>query len=140
MEIKGIGRNQVVTSSNKRVTEKKDFSQNFSFARQRKNQQELKKMMEDIKKKGSRLVLTKCYADVKAYKSMIREYLKSVMEHMYDVKKDVSFWQTQYFVTVETIDMKLEDLTRMLLEEEQENLNVAAMVDDITGLLIDVHK
>lgn len=140
MEIKGVGRNQVIRSTEKKVTTKKDFSQNFSFARQRKNQQQLKKMMEDIKKKGTRLVLTKCYSDVKAYKNMIREYLQSVMGHMYDVKKDISFWQTQYYVTVDTVDVKLEELTRMLLEGEKENMSVASTVDEITGLLLDIYK
>ncbi len=140
MEIKGVGRNSVITSSNKKIATKKDFSQNFSSERHKKNEQELKKMIDDIRKRGSRLVLTKCYIDVKAYKNMIKEYLQSVMKHMYDVKKDISFWQTQYFITVDTIDLKLEDLTRMMIEGEKENLNIAATVDDITGLLIDIYK
>ncbi len=50
---------------------------------------------------------------------MIKEYLKSVLEYMYSVKKDISFWQTQYFITVETVDEKLQELTEMLLSAEK---------------------
>ncbi|WP_045517481.1 YaaR family protein, partial [Clostridium sporogenes] len=79
-------------------------------------------------------------ADVKAYKRMIKEYLKSVLEYMYSVKKDISFWQTQYFITVETVDEKLEELTEMLLSAEKENLDIAKTIDDITGLIVDIYK
>ena len=97
-------------------------------------------MLGDIKKKGNRLSVTKCYADVAAYKKIIKEYLKSVLGYMYNVKKDISFWQTQYFITVDTIDKKLEELTQMLLSGEKENLNIASSIDEITGLLVDIYK
>lgn len=122
------------------IATKQEFSQSFNFARQQKNEQQLKKMIDDIKKKGERLVITKNYVDVKLYKKIIKEYLESVMGYMYSVKKDVSFWQTQYFMTVDTIDNKLEELTNMLVEEQKENLLVAATIDEITGLLVDIYK
>ena len=130
----------LLSSDKKTVSSKKDFSQNFSFARQQKSEEQLKDMMDNIKKKGNRLSITKCFADVKAYKNMIREYLESVLKHMYEIKKDISFWQTQYFITVETVDMKLEELTQMLLNQEKENLDVASTIDEISGLIVDIYK
>jgi len=124
----------------KQNTIKKDFSQSFNFAREHKSEQQLKEMHDKIKKKGNRLSITKCYVDVKAYKSMIKEYLTSVLSHMYSIKKDISFWQTQYFITVDVIDSKLEELTQMLLSEEKEKLNVASTVDEIAGLIVDIYK
>ncbi|MEW9097002.1 MAG: YaaR family protein [Clostridiaceae bacterium] len=141
MEISRVGSNSPVRNSdNKTVSSKKDFSQSFSFARERKSEEQLKQMLEDIKKKGNRLVVTKCYADVAAYKRMIKDYLNSVLNYMYNVKKDISFWQTQYFITVETIDEKLKELTEMLLSEQKENLDVASSIDEISGLLVDIYK
>ena len=140
MEISRTRRNSPVVSDKKTVSSKKDFSQNFSFARQQKSEEQLKDMMDNIKKKGNRLSITKCFADVKAYKNLIREYLESVLKYMYEVKKDISFWQTQYFITVETVDMKLEELTQMLLNEEKDNLNVAGTIDEISGLIVDIYK
>lgn len=141
MEIKRVRRNSPVVSEDKRsVGNKKDFSQSFNFARDRRSEEELRKMLEDIKKKGDRLAVTKCYSDVKAYKNLIREYLTSVLNHMYSVKKDISFWQTQYFLTVDAIDEKLQELTEMLLSNEKENLEIARTIDEIAGLVVDIYK
>ncbi|MFL0250776.1 YaaR family protein [Clostridium neuense] len=140
MEISGIRRNTSVKKENKTITTKKDFSRSFNFAQQKKSEEQLKQMQEDIKKKGNRLAITKCFVDVNAYKNLIKEYLQSVLNYMYSVKKDISFWQTQYFITVETVDKKLEELTEQIMSEEREKLNVASTIDDITGLIVDMYK
>lgn len=140
MEIRRVNRNKPVNSGRKIVSEKKDFSQSFSQANERKSEEQLKKMIEDISKKGSRLVLTKTYGDVMSYKKMIKEYLESVLKFMYDTKKDISFWQTQYFVTIDTIDSKLEELTQSLLNGESDNLNIASSIDEIQGLIVDIYR
>ena len=140
MEISRTRRNSNVSSDKKTVSNKMDFSQNFSSARHHKSEEQLKDMMDDIKKKGNRLSITKCFADVKAYKNLIKEYLDSVLKHMYEIKKDISFWQTQYFITVETVDKKLEELTKLLLTQEKDNLNVANTIDEISGLIVDIYK
>ncbi len=140
MEISRVKRNTPITRDSKKIESKKDFSQSFNFARDKRSEEQLKELLEDIKKKGNRLVVTKCYSDVKRYKNLIKEYLEAVLSHMYNVKKDISFWQTQYFITVETIDKKLEELTALLLENESENLKIAKTIDEITGLVVDIYK
>ena len=140
MEISRVSRNSPVQGEKKAISGKNEFSQNFSFAREKRNQEQLQEMMDVIKKKGIRLVVTKCYADVRAYKDSIREYLKSVLTYMYGIKKDISFWQTQYFITVDTVDAKLEELTNMILKDEAGNLNIASTVDEIAGLIVDIYK
>ncbi|MDT8716345.1 YaaR family protein [Clostridium sp. 19966] len=141
MEIKGLRNSSTIKSDEKRnISSKKDFSQSFSFARERKSEEELKKMLKDIKKKGERLIISKTYIDVKNYKNLVKEYLNSVLNYMYDLKKDISFWQTQYFITVDTIDKKLEELTQMFLQDEKDTIKIASTVDEITGLVVDIYK
>jgi len=140
MEISGIRRNTSVKKESKAITTKKDFSRSFNFAQQRRSEEELKQMQDDIKKKGNRLAITKCFADVRAYKNLIKDYLESVLNYMYSIKRDISFWQTQYFITVETVDKKLEELTAQIMNEEKEKLNIAGTIDDITGLIVDMYK
>ena len=141
MEIGRVSRSTITRGDEKKVvTGKKSFSQSFGREKERKSQEQLKRMCDDIKKRGNRLVLTKTYADVRMYKKMIKEYLESVLQYMYDTKKDISFWQTQYFVTVDTVDAKLEELTTALLGEEQENIDVASTIDEIQGLIVDIYR
>lgn len=139
MEI-GRVRRGTLTSERKIVSEKKDFSRSFSQERQKKSEEQLNKMIDDIKKRGSKLVTTKTYVDVIMYKKMIKEYLESILKFMYETKKDISFWQTQYFVTVDTIDLKLEELTKVLLSDEKENINIASTIDEIQGMIVDIYR
>ena len=139
MEIGRVRRGTV--PSERRVTaEKKDFSQSFNQQRQKKSEEQLKKMIDDIKKRGNRLITTKTYVDVVMYKKMIKEYLESILEFMYDTKKDISFWQTQYYFTVDTIDAKLEELTQARLSDEKDCINVVAAVDEIQGMIVDIYR
>lgn len=140
MEIKRIGNTSNMPSEKKKVEGKKDFSQSFNFARDRKSKEQLENMIEDIKKKGDRLIVTKCYSDVKAYKKLIKEYLKNILNYMYGVKKDISFWQTQYFITVDNIDKSLEELTALLLSNEKDTMKIASTIDTISGLVLDIYK
>lgn len=139
MEI-GRVRRGTITSERRVTAEKKDFSQSFNEQRQRKSEEQLKKMIDDIKKRGSRLITTKTYVDVVMYKKMIKEYLESILEFMYETKKDISFWQTQYYVTVDTIDAKLEELTQALLSDEKDCIDVVAAVDEIQGMIVDIYR
>ena len=140
MEIGRINRKSPVKQDRRVVSEKKDFSQSFNQAKERKSEEQLNQMIEEIHKKGNRLVITKTYGDVIAYKKLIKEYLESILKFMYDTKKDISFWQTQYFITVDTIDQKLEELTKSLLVGEEDNLNIAASIDEIQGLIVDIYR
>ena len=141
MEVGRVGSTRISKTEERRtLSGRKGFAQSFKQERERKSQEQLKQMCDDIKKKGNRLVLTKTYADVRIYKKMITEYLESGLQYMYDTHKDISFWQTQYFITVDTVDEKLEALTQQLLGEEKENINVAATVDEIEGLIVDIYK
>jgi uncharacterized protein YaaR (DUF327 family) len=74
------------------------------------------------------------------YKKMIKEYLESILKFMYETKKDISFWQTQYFITVDTVDNKLEELTQSLLSDEKENINIASTIDEIQGMIVDIYR
>ncbi|MDR3596914.1 YaaR family protein [Clostridium sp.] len=139
MEI-GRVRRGTITSERKIISEKKDFSGSFNRERQKKSEEQLNKMIDDIKKRGSKLVTTKTYVDVIMYKKMIKEYLESILKFMYETKKDISFWQTQYFITVDTIDGKLEELTRGLLSDEKDNINMASTIDEIQGMIVDIYR
>ncbi|WP_010293147.1 YaaR family protein [Clostridium senegalense] len=140
MEISKLRNSPQIQRSGSKINKQSDFSKNFNFAQQKKSEEQLKQMLKNIKNKGTKLVASKNYADVKAYKREIKAYLESVLAFMYSVKKDTSFWQTQYFITVDIIDKKLEELTQDLLNEQKENLDVGSTVDEITGLIVDIYK
>lgn len=139
MRVRNIDLNRNVTIESRGNKGKTDFNDSFNLASRSKTKEELDLQMKEIKKIGERLVITKSYGDVLHYKKLIKDYLKSVVDHIYDINKNTSFWDRNYFTTVNAINEKLENMTRELIYEEQSNLNIASKIDEINGLLLDIY-
>ncbi len=139
MRVRNIDLNRNLTVESRGNKGKTDFNDSFNLASRSKTKEELDLQMKEIKKIGERLVITKSYGDVVHYKRLIKDYLKSVVDHIYDINKNTSFWDRNYFTTVNAINEKLENMTRELIYEEQSNLNIASKIDEINGLLLDIY-
>ena len=140
MKIQNIGINAVFTVDNKSNKGKLDFSDSFNQANRSKSKEELDLYIKEIKNVGERLTVTQNYTDVVTYKRLIKDYLKSVVDYTYDLNKNTSFWEAEHYTTVNTINEKLEDLTKALIYDQKENIDVASTIDTIQGLLIDIYK
>ena len=123
-----------------RDTIARDFSGNLNDAYKSNAREDLQNYINEIKKKGNRLVVTKNYIDVINYKKLISQYLKDIVDYTYSLNKNTSFWESQYFTTVETINKKLDELTRDIMNEQKENIDMASTIDNIQGLLVDIYK
>ena len=139
MKVGNISHNINISIENKGSKEKVNFNETLNLANKSKTKEEIDQQMVQIKKIGEKLVATKSYGDVVKYKKLIKEYLKSVVDYTYDLNKNTSFWDRNYFTTVKTINEKLENMTRDLLYEEKENINIASQIDEINGLLLDIY-
>ncbi|MDM8313388.1 hypothetical protein SAMN04487885_11243 [Clostridium cadaveris] len=140
MKIQGVNSNRMVELKDNRIQTKNDFSDNLMKSYQSATKEELENYIKEIKKKGSRLAATKSYVDVKNYKETIKKYLKTVVEYTYSLNKNLGFWENQYYSTVDTINEKLEELTKEILKEEKETLKISSAIDNIQGLLVDIYK
>lgn len=140
MEIRSIQPSRNIGVKDKTVSARSDFSESFMKSYKSATKEELESYIKDIKKKGNKLILSKSYIDVKNYKSIIKNYLKAVVDYTYILNKNIGFWENQYYSTVETINEQLESLTNELLSEEKENLDISSTIDTIQGLLIDIYK
>ena len=139
MRVQNINSNKSVNIENNFTKTKTDFSQSFDSMNKSKTKQELDDYMKEIKKSGERLIRTQNYSDISMYKKAIKAYLKSVVDYSYSINKNTSFWEGNYFTTVKTVNEKLEQMTRELIYEQKENLDIASKVEEINGLLLDVY-
>lgn len=140
MKIEGVKINRTLDIKETTASNKGDFADSFMKSYKSATKEELENYIKDIKKKGNRLIVTKNYSDVKSYKETIKNYLKAVVDYTYTLNKNVGFWETQHYSTVETINEKLENLTQEVLKEEKDNLDISATIDNIQGLLVDIYK
>ena len=124
----------------KKLKESNKFSDKLNSLKQSSSLEDIKRNLESVKKAGARLVLTQNYGDISIYKNAVKEYLKSVVDNMYSLDKNSSFWEHQYYKNVKIVDSKLEDMTSKLISEEKENIDIVSTVDMIQGLLIDMYR
>ena len=124
----------------KKLKESNKFSDKLNSLKQSTSLEDIKRNLESVKKAGERLVLTQNYGDISIYKNAVKEYLKSVVDNMYSLDKNSSFWEHQYYKNVKIVDSKLEDMTSKLISEEKENIDIVSTVDMIQGLLIDMYR
>ncbi|GAA0071568.1 YaaR family protein [Clostridium sardiniense] len=140
MKIDGINNRKTINIKEKPSTVKNDFSDNFMKSYKSTSKEELENYIKEIRKKGTRLVVSKNYADVKSYKNTIKKYLETIVEYTYTLNKNIGFWEDKYYSTVDTINKQLESLTAKVLKEEKENLDVSSTIDNIQGLLVDLYR
>ena len=75
------------------------------------------------------------------YKSMIREFLKYVTDHMLSVEHYTGGKLKQKIYTVtKIIDERLSALTELVVNQQLQNLDLLSTLDEIRGLLVDLYK
>lgn len=105
-----------------------------------KSKENLKELLDSIKKIGNKVVVTKEYRDVVEYKKLVKQYLGKVLDDMYSLNKFSDAFNSRYYLTVDTIDQKLKDLTNQIIGDEKDNLAIVTTIDEIQGLIVDVYK
>ncbi|WP_278682950.1 YaaR family protein [Paraclostridium bifermentans] len=133
-----------ISSENSSIDIKKpkqslSFSDSFNKVSISKSKEEVDRYLNQIKDIGKDLANTRGYSHVTRYKQAIQKYLKSVVDYIYETDKKDSFWSNNYFKTVRVVDEKLENLTKSVLENEKDNIDIISEIDDINGLLIDLY-
>lgn len=119
---------------------RESFSKEMENSLLNKSKKNLKELLSSIRKKGDNIVVTKSHNDVIEYKNLVKQYLKKVLEDMYELDKFSDTFSSRYYLIVETIDTKLKELTDSVLNGEKDNINILNTIDEIQGLMVDVYK
>lgn len=140
MKVEQLNINRNINNiENKVSAQKSSFNDSFNQANKFKSKEEIELYIKEIKSIGNKLVATQNYNDVVNYKKVIKQYLKSVVDYMYSLNQDSSFWNGNYFKTVKIVDEKLDGITKKLLYDQKDNIDLATKIDEINGLLIDMY-
>ena len=140
MKVEQLSLNRNINAIENKVNKQKSsFNDSFNQANKFKSKEEIELYIREIKSMGNRVVATQNYNDVLNYKKVIKSYLKSVVDYMYSLNQDSSFWDGNYFKTVKIVDEKLEAVTKELLYDQKDNIDLATKIDEINGLLIDMY-
>ncbi len=125
---------------------KEQSGQNFSEQLNVATKTHLKYQMDlefnAINEIGQRLCKNMLLKDLKEYRQRIAEFLKICISQGFSFKEN--YFQTRYgrskvLSMIKIVNQKLIDLAQELLSENQDSLKVMALVDEISGLLLDIY-
>ncbi|MDF2673307.1 MAG: hypothetical protein K0R09_1572 [Clostridiales bacterium] len=142
MKVSGVS-NKVQASSSKakdKIQKSEGFSMSLNLANKEQSEQRLKEMLDDIDKLGKKLTSTRSVGDARAYKLKIQEYLTLIVKNIYVLRREPGPFNYGIHVRIEIINQKLDDLTKDLIKEQKETIDLVNKIEEIRGLLVDVYK
>ncbi|TDT61177.1 YaaR family protein [Fonticella tunisiensis] len=116
------------------------FSVALDLANREQTEERLKDMLKDIENIGKRLISTRSVEDAKEYKRKVKEYIGFIVKNIYVLKREPGPFNYGVHTRIEIINKKLDELTKNLIEEQKETIEIADKIEEIKGLLIDSYK
>ncbi len=97
--------------------------------------------LEEIDEFAKRLRESPVLENLLRYKKKVRVILRFLVEQSYNVQERTLYdvqGRRRLLVLVESIDQKLEELTREFLNQQSGSLDLVSRLDEIRGLLLDL--
>ncbi|MEF9934641.1 MAG: YaaR family protein [Clostridium sp.] len=117
-----------------------NFSNILDSANKEQVTVQLDAMINDIDRVGKKLISTRSVEDAREYKEKIKEYLELIVKNIYILKKETGPYSYGVHIRIEVIDEKLDALTKDLISNQQESIELASRISEIRGLLVDIYK
>lgn len=117
-----------------------DFALSLDIADRENADQQLHQKLMEIDKLGKKLISTRSVEDAREYKRKIQEYLSYIVKNIYRLKREPGAFNYGIHVRIEVINKHLDDLTKQLIDEQKETIELADRIEEIKGLLVDVYK
>ncbi|HHU63101.1 MAG TPA: YaaR family protein [Clostridiales bacterium] len=103
--------------------------------------QQLYQLLEDIDKAGERLAEKSNIRDLLEYKRLVSRFLSTVLNNAFKKSTTANFdrrGRQKIYSIIKRVNNHLEELTRKLVEKEQDTLNLLERIGEIRGLLLDL--
>ena len=97
-------------------------------------------LLKMIDQQGDKLKEHRTFNELLKYKNMVKNFVEEAVGKMYQVKDDYSPTQGKVQSIVTSIDSSLEDLTEMIVENQEKELDILAKLDEVRGMLIDLYR
>jgi uncharacterized protein YaaR (DUF327 family) len=144
--------NEVQTNNNTNNVQNKDLSKtgqirgkNFGSTLKSLEgesvERKLKILLDKIHEQGAKLSQRLDIKDLKEYKNLVSEFLTQAVSNSFKFSKESYLdrrGRHRVHVVVKKVNEKLDEVTRQVLAEEKDKLQITANIEDIRGMLIDL--
>ena len=144
MTVKPTTSFEILRDASSKVFERDtDFSQElFSQQKDGSSHEEMEKMLKKIDEQAGRLSKSPTYEELKAYRTMIKNFVGAAVSNMYELNTSAGWdrmGRQRVFTTVRKIDTKLEEMAEKIRLGQSDQLDIVASHDAIRGMLVDLY-
>lgn len=132
-DIKGFGQ----------VRKPEGFMEQLNLAQDGHLQQQLENLLKDIEKQGARLANNMTVRELKVYKDLVKKFLKGAVGRTFQLKEEAGWdrrGRYKMYTLIQNMDARLDELTKMVLAEQSDQLAVLGKLDEIKGMLMDIYS
>jgi len=127
----------------RKVAENKEvnFQGQLKKVESRNFEDRINDMVDQITEQGKKLGKKADIRELKIYKNMISEFMDEAVKNSHKYSKQNHLdrrGRFKSFATVKKINDQLDLLTKDVLSEEKDNINIIHRIDDIRGLILDL--
>lgn len=104
-------------------------------------QNKLNSLMEEIDKQGERIAKHMDVADMRKYRSLVKEFMNEVVNRSHEFSRENFLdrrGRHRIYGIVKLVDKNLDELAQELVKDEKDNLEILNKVGEIKGLLLDI--
>jgi hypothetical protein len=107
------------------------------------SKEKLGALLEQITAQGKRLGEVPTYAELKAYRELVRSFLGEVVGRAYTLQSQTG-WDRQgrqkLYSTIKEIDQQLAGLAEDVRQGQERQLDIMSRLDAIRGMLVDLYS
>ena len=104
--------------------------------------EQMEEMLKKIDEQALRLSKTPTYDELKAYRTLIKNFVGTAVSLMYELHSQAGWdrmGRQRVYTTVRKVDTKLEEMAEKIRLGHAEQLDVIASHDAIRGMLVDLY-
>lgn len=117
------------------------FSRHLTDMSESRYENYISQLIGSIAEQGERMAKRADLSEFHRYREMIRKLLDETVSNGFAFRKFRKFdtrGRNKTYALIQRVNEKLDELLRMLLEEEASHIDLLSTVDDIRGMLVDM--
>lgn len=102
---------------------------------------QLSDLIKEIDLQGKSFKKNPTLQELKKYKTLIKNFLDVIVEKSYKISEKSGIRRSlkqKLFKNIEIINLKLDDISKTVISDQIDSIELASKIDEIRGLLIDL--
>jgi uncharacterized protein YaaR (DUF327 family) len=137
----GAKREWAMPVKERTAAEQSQFSLLLHHKKELLTKERLSEIINQIEKQSERLITNRTMEELKAYKSLVQDFVKEVVQHGLDLQEKGGFYngRDRRLLVIKELDKHLLELSNQVLDEQKQTVDLLHKTGEIKGLLINLY-